>query len=258
MYMLRVVLFSSRRKFWLNFVDFQVFDRLNSYGFCLSSKRKYSLLDEIGEHFTDHAVELVKKGHKFVFVLGNIDWTVQVHDMRADNQNRSVHAFSIWSCSPSKCCWNNFKQSLATTDIIKLVTDNENDKKYTKERYRVILGRLVSEFFPAFHHIKNLVPNNTICDYEEEMKSKSVVIPFPVMMKDEKKYAELVDVLDQLEQWNQELFSKACLCSSPDSSNTITPQPLVATTSRPDQPASHIPPVLAEDDPLPKFPCYGD
>ena len=59
------------------------------------------------------------------------------------------------------------------------------------------------------------------------------------MMKDEKKYAELVDVLDQLEQWNQELFSKAGLCSSPDSSNTITPQPLVATTSRPDQPASH-------------------
>ena len=234
-----------------------MFDRLNSYGFCLSSKRKYSL-DEIGEHFMDHAVELVKKGHKFVFVLDNIDWTVQAHDMRADNQNRSVHAVAtslVFDRVPQvSVVESNFKQSLATTDIVKLVT--ENDKKYT--RYRVILGRLICEFLPAFHHFKNLVPNNTICDYEEEMKLKSVVILFPVMMKDEKKYAELVDVLDQLEQWNQELFSKAGLCSSPDFSNTITPQPLVATTSRPDHPASHIPPVLAEDDPLPKIPCYGD
>ena len=40
--------------------------------------------------------------------------------------------------------------------------------------------------------------------------------------------------------------------------NTVTPQPLATTTSRPDQPASHIPPVLAHDDPLPKVPCYGN
>jgi hypothetical protein len=35
----------------------------------------------------DHAVELVKRENKLVFVLDNIDWTVKVHDMRADNQN---------------------------------------------------------------------------------------------------------------------------------------------------------------------------
>lgn len=140
----------------------------------------------------DHAVELVKKGHKFVFVLDNIDWTVQVHDMRADSQNRSVHAVAtslVFDRVPQvSVVESNFQPSLATTDIVKLVIENENDKKYTKERYRyrVILGRLICEFLPAFHHFKNLVPNNTICDYEEEMKLKSVVIPFPVMMKDEK------------------------------------------------------------------------
>ena len=48
------------------------------------------LLNESGEHFTDHAVELVKKGHKFLFVFDNIDWTVKVHDMRAENRNKST------------------------------------------------------------------------------------------------------------------------------------------------------------------------
>ncbi len=47
----------------------------------------------IDEHFMDHAVELVKQGHNFVFVLDNIDWTVKAkHDMRSDNQNQSVDA----------------------------------------------------------------------------------------------------------------------------------------------------------------------
>lgn len=39
------------------------------------------------------------------------------------------------------------------------------------------------------------------------MKLQSVVIPFPMKMKDKKKYAELVDVLDTLEKWINQLFS---------------------------------------------------
>ena len=80
-------------------------DQLNKYGFCLSSQMKYPLLDEIGEHFMDQAVELVKKGHKFIYVLDNIDWTVKVHDVRSDKQNISVHAVAtslVFNRIPSK------------------------------------------------------------------------------------------------------------------------------------------------------------
>ena len=42
--------------------------------------------------FIDHAAELVKSGHKFVYVLDNIDWEEKAHDMRQNVQNRSVHA----------------------------------------------------------------------------------------------------------------------------------------------------------------------
>lgn len=48
--------------------------------------------ENIGSHFLDHAVELVKEGKKFVLVLHNIGWEVKVHDMPSDNQNKSVHA----------------------------------------------------------------------------------------------------------------------------------------------------------------------
>ena len=38
-------------------------------------------------------------------------------------------------------------------------------------------------------------------------------------MKDEKKYSEVVDVLDQLETWSHDIFSKAGLSLIPDSSH---------------------------------------
>ena len=50
------------------------------------------VLDEIGKHFLEHAIELAKSGKKFVYVVDNIDWEEKVHDMRAVRQNKSVHA----------------------------------------------------------------------------------------------------------------------------------------------------------------------
>ena len=92
----------------------------------------------------------------------------------------------------------------------------------------------------------------------EAMRRKSTVVPFPVLMKDEKKYSEVVDVLDQLETWSHDIFSKAGISLDPDSSHE--PPQLQSTTSRPDQPASHN----GLLHPLPihckilKIPCYGD
>ena len=92
------------------------------------------------------------------------------------------------------------------------------------------------------------------------MNVKSTVVPFPVLMKDEKKYADVVDVLDQLETWTHEIYSKAGLCPPLVADSFSQPPELPSTTSRPDQPASHIPPVATASDPLEnvKIPCYGD
>ena len=90
------------------------------------------------------------------------------------------------------------------------------------------------------------------------MSRNSTVVPFPVLMKDEKKYSKVVDVLNQLETWSHDIFSKAGLSLVPDSSHE--PPQLQSNTSRPDQPASHNRPVASTTDPLQnvKIPCYGD
>ena len=56
---------------------------------------KYDVQDEIGTHFMEKVVEEVKAGNTFSFVMDNIDWEEKVHDMRSDNQNKTVHAVAI-------------------------------------------------------------------------------------------------------------------------------------------------------------------
>jgi hypothetical protein len=85
----------------------------------------------------------------------------------------------------------------------------------------------------------------------------------PILLKDEKKYSDCVDVLDQLDNWTFEIYSAAGLCNVVSTSSNVTPAPAtpaIGSRSRPDQLASHFPPVASSDDPMPgvKIPCYGD
>lgn len=63
---------------------------------------KYTIQDEIGRHFMDKVIEGVKAGKTFSFLLDNIDWDVKVHEMRSDNQNKSVHAVATSTSHPDQ------------------------------------------------------------------------------------------------------------------------------------------------------------
>ena len=237
--------------------------RLNKYGICLEPTRKYPILDDIGKHFVDRAAELVKAGHKFVYVLDNIDWEEKAHDMRQDVQNRSVHAVATSivfnRVSNEGLPDSGPQEDLKDCNVHQLVDINRLELEAIRNRYRILVANILFEHFQAFSMFKNHISGDTDCIYKKEMSTKSEVVTMPVLMKDEKKYAECVDVLDQLETWTQEIYSAAGLCSpSPDLFDETAP--IIGTTSRPDQPASHIPPATSESDPLHgvKIPCFGD
>ena len=208
-------------------------------------------------------MKLVKSGYKFVYVLDNIDWEEKAHDMRQDVQNRSVHAVAtsiVFNRVPENDLPDSGPQkNLHHCNVDDLVTVNDEDINGIRARYRIIIAKLLFEHFSAFEMFKPHTPLVTECEYAKEMSTRSEVITMPVVMKDEKKYAECVDVLDQLEKWTYEIYSAAGLCSSaPESSHESTP--VITAHSRRDQPGSHIPPAATASDPLHgiKIPCYGD
>ena len=240
--------------------------RFQRYGFSLDPSKKYGLLDEIGRHFLDRAIELTRQGKRFSIVLDNIDWEVRAHDMREDHQNVSEHAVSstlvfdrvpsdhLPDCGP--------KQDIKAVDPgIFLLSDDE--LSHIACRYRIYAGRIVVKVFPALSFLADLVPKHIPHQYSEEMKQKSEVITMPVLMKDEKRYAECVEVMDTFEEWIQDIHTKASDVPATDIDAVPHPphaRPEIHGPSRPDQPASHAPPRQDPVDPLcgVKVPCIGD
>ena len=236
---------------------------LNKYGICLEPTKKYKILDDIGTHFLDRAAELVKNGHTFVFVLDNIDWQEKVHDTRTDAQNQTVHAVAasivVNRVAETTLPDDGPQQALKTCNVHKLVEVSGEELKEIRSRYKILIAQHLFTHCTSFQMFKQYMPQETKCHYADEMATKSEVITLPILMKDEKKYAEMVDVLDELENWTEKIYSAAGLCET-QSNLSDASQPPIGSTSRPDQPASHVPPRPSEDDPLSgvKIPCFGD
>lgn len=190
--------------------------RFQKYGLCLDPSRKYALLDEIGNHFLDRAIELTKLGNKFTFVLDNIDWDIRAHDMRQDKQNVSEHAVAsslVFDRVPSDHLPDRGPKKDINTVQPGIFLLSDDELKEIINRYRIYAGRIIVKVFPALAFLADLLPKHIPHEYSEEMKCKSEVITMPVLMKDEKKYAEYVEVMDTFEDWLQDIQYKGLKCS---------------------------------------------
>ena len=213
----------------------------------------------------DKVVEEVNAGKTFSFVIDNIDWDEKVHEMRSDNQNQSVHVVAT-SLVFDRVQSNHLtddepQQSLAACDVTKLVELSDTDLETQRQEYVLIAGQILCEFIPAFKFLKDVVMDIDLpMQYKAKMQERPLIVPFPVLFKDERKYAEIVDVLDHLETWIHQIYAKArevFLDGEDLNGQSDTP---TSFTTNPDQPLSHVHPAADPNDPLAKIkvPCYGD
>ena len=122
----------------------------------------YLLYDDIGNHFVDRAIELVKSGHKFVYVLDNIDWEEKAHDMRQYVQNRSVHAIAasiVFNRVPDQGLLDSGPQrDIHNCNVHELVALNDSEWQTIRNHYRAIVAKLLFEHFSAFEMFKPFKP----------------------------------------------------------------------------------------------------
>ena len=218
----------------------QLIERFNKYGICLAPSSKYDIMDEIGKHNLDKAVELVKGKKSFVIVLDNIDWTLQAHDARNDNQNKSVHAVAsclVFDHVSSSDLPNDLPQirnaKEKVSQAIQLTNEEMNE---TTRRYQTLVARIPVEFLPFLKPFAKFIEPSIKHKHSEETKKKSIVVNLPIIMKDEKKYSECVEIMGQLETWVEEIMTAANVAPSAqlDSSSQLTSSSQLSLPSQQD------------------------
>jgi hypothetical protein len=132
-----------------------------------------------------------------------------------------------------------------------------------RARYRTIIAQHLKEHFSGFKNINESISLSTDCPYRDEMSQQSHAVTLPVLMKDEKKYSDCVDVLDKFDDWVHTLYSTAEVTTGSCTDETPSTDLCLADsilTARPDQPGCHLPPTATDDDVLAgiRIPCYGD
>ena len=203
---------------------------MNKYGFCLSTSKKHVILDDIAQHFLDRAVHLVKAGKKFVYVVDNIDWEEKVHDMRQDYQNKSVHAVAtsiVFSrVSSNQLPDNGPQKDIQKCNVREVVSMSAEELKDIQHRYRMFVARLLIEKFSELASLNSLFVSEIELKHEHSdvTANKSEIMTLPILMKDEKKYSDCVDMLDQLEEWTHDIYKASGLYNetkSPATSGSV-------------------------------------
>ena len=158
-----------------------------------------------------------------------IDWTLQVHDAWKDNQTKSVHALAsclVFDRVSSSDLPNDLPQirnaEEKVSQAIQLTNEEINE---TTRRHQTLVARILAEFLPFLKPFAKFIEPSIKHKHSKETKKKSIVVNLPIIMKDEKKYSECVEIMDQLETWVEDVIAAANVAPSAklDSSSQLSP-----------------------------------
>ena len=109
------------------------------------------------------------------------------------------------------------QKDVKTCNFRYLVSVTDDETESIMSRYRMFVARILIENFPEFSTLKLYVSEELSLRHEHSaaMEGKSEIMTLPVLMKDEKKYSNCVDLLDQLEVWTHEIYKASGLCRNP-------------------------------------------
>ena len=173
---------------------------------------KKKLLDLIGGHFMDKPIDLVKNNHTLRGTADNWDLKVRVAT-RKSHQNKDYHLLAS-NLIANRICFDHLPNDKPIFDDIRKLPKqsfymNFNEWKMYKKTTKILIGRIIVEFFPKFKFLKKLLPNHIEHKYSQQMNKKSTIINMPIIDANEASYADCVKVLETYEKWIAEIYNKA-------------------------------------------------
>ena len=181
----------------------RTFERFNHLGLCLSPTGTRKMLDGMGTYQNAKIVKLLREGHAFRVVGDNFDLLIKVRQMLLEHRNKSHHWFNllvVFSRVSSSHLPNNVPicslSELPTTSC--LLSDEE--KECTKKDFAIITSRVLCQHLKFLTPFQDAVVKHIPHEYSKDMLKKSHVLVSGTVFKDEKKYDEMVDILDHIQE----------------------------------------------------------
>ena len=179
----------------------QVYHRLNHVGICLSYNGTLKLIDEVSKLHSVPLTQWIADGVVFKFWGDNVDKKRGVRDVRSDHQKSMVHMYSILA-GRSRTPAPHLSDQGNVADLAGLFytefLPTQHDVERVTSNMVVIVSRILTEYISDLAPLSKAVIKHIPHKYSAEMSKKSEVVVLDVLMKNEAKHSDMIDILKQM------------------------------------------------------------
>ena len=177
---------------------------------CMSYNATLRLTDDLSKLHKVPIEQWIEDGVVFKFWGDNLDKLQRVRHLRSDHVGEMLHMFSMIvgrSRTPAP--------ELPYTGQISQLNDASpvcfrpcrSEVTAVKANLVILVGRTLTEFIPSLAPFSKVVPKHIHHRYSVEMSKKSDVAVLDVLMKNEAKHKDMLDIMTTLQDYLGENLS---------------------------------------------------
>ena len=185
---------------------FQLFRRLNKVHLVLTDKQR--MLQAFADSSTERITQAVSAGKDGKINGDNLDLRVATHDQRMDRHASDYHFFaSDWTPFRYEGPPIHSTATVGNPEAIGIATFTPSFEEVAvyKQQLKVLLGRELMEYFPAFSWMKPVLPGHIHHEHAHIMAKKSTPYVMPLLLYNEAKYDDCIHIMEsyvnQLRNW---------------------------------------------------------
>ena len=181
---------------------------------CVSYPATLRLMDEVGKLHTIPIQDWIKADAVVKFVGDNVDKQRYVRDYRSDNQGQMLHMYSIL-VGRSRTPAPELQDTGTVSKLEEIPNDSflpqSTDIQAVKANLVILVRRILTEF------LTKVVPKHILHQYSNKMAEKSEVIVLDVLMKNETKHEDMLDIMRAMQDYLGESYpQERCVASGGD------------------------------------------
>ena len=195
-------------KVLLHFSHLQVYTRLNHVNVSLSYNATLSAVTEVSRLHKVPLQQWIAEGVSFKFVGDNVDKMKGVRDIRVDHQPELQHMYSIMAVRSRVQSPPDARLSTGSFGLLQpsAFLPTVHDVRAIQDNLVVLVSRIVCHNMKHLSFLSKVVPAHITHQYSEEMAKKSDVIVLDVLIKNETRNADMLEIMQAMQGYLGEDF----------------------------------------------------